>query len=322
MKFNFSTLVDNPHEKRLRAFWRILAFLILYIIGNLSIAFAIAFIKPHFSIQYEQLIRYFLNATIFTFLVWFLGNQIDLRKLTDFGLKLNKKWINEFLIGALIATGVSFIIFSFSYLVGWFEIIGWGWDRLSLVPLLERFFIYLMIMLFVGYYEELIFRGYVGLNIFEGLNGPAGEHPVRGAILSIGIVSVVFAIAHTNNPHFTIFSLTNIFLAGIMLGWPYFFTGSLAMPVGLHFAWNFIQGPVLGLPVSGIIFPNSLVQTSRIGSDFMTGGKFGMEGGLLGSIAILMVLFLVWWTMRKKYDPLQVSSSLQGQFSSGEVRRH
>lgn len=322
MKFNIISLIENPQEMRLRSFWRIATFLLLYIICSLLIAYLASLLKPFLSNTYQQLARYSLNAATFTFLIWILGVHIDFRKLSDFGLDLNKKWLQEFIIGASITTIVSLVIFSIGTLAGWFEIVGWGWNRLSVVPVWEMFFIYLVIMLFVGYYEELIFRGYVGLNIFEGLNGPAGEHPRRGAILSIGFVSIVFAIAHVNNPNFTIFSLTNIFLAGIMLGWPYFFTGSLALPVGLHFAWNFIQGPVLGLPVSGIIFPGSLVQTSRIGSDFITGGKFGMEGGLLGTIAILFVLLLVWWTMSKRYDPQQVSSTLQKPRSSGVVHGH
>jgi len=312
MKINFIALIENPQEKRLRALWRIVAFLFLYLICSLLIAYLVSLLKPTLTSPYQQPLRYFLNATTFTFLIWILGNYIDLRPLSAYGLKMNKTWFKEFTIGIYIASGVSIFIYALSYFAGWYEIVGWGWDRLAGAPLAKMFILYFFMMLFIGYYEELVFRGYIGLNLFEGFNGTAGEYSTRGALVSIGIVSLVFAIAHANNPNFTFFSLTNIFLAGIMLGWPYFFSGSLAMPVGLHFAWNFVQGPVLGLPVSGIVFPNSLIQTSRVGSDFMTGGLFGLEGGLMGTIAILIVLMLIWWTMRKNYNMLQVSKNLQG----------
>jgi uncharacterized protein len=310
MKFNFKSLLSNDQENRLRAFWRIFTFLILYFICTLLIAFLISLSKPYLSSPYQQLLRYLLNASVLTALIWMMGAQIDIRSLTSFGLKLDKTWFKEFAIGVGIASGVSIFMYLTGYLFGWFEISGWGWVRVSTIPFFEMFILYLLMMLCVGYYEELVFRGYIGLNLFEGFNGKSGESPLRGAIISIATVSILFAIAHANNPNFTYFSLSNIFLAGIMLGWPYFFSGSLALPVGLHFAWNFVQGPVLGLPVSGIIFTSSMVQTSRVGPDIITGGKFGIEGGLMGSVALLLVVILTWWLMKNRYDTLRVNKTL------------
>jgi hypothetical protein len=57
--------------------------------------------------------------------------------------------------------------------------------------------------------------------------------------------------------------------------------GSIWLPTGLHFAWNFFQGPVLGFPVSGLEM-GGLVQQIPVGSDLVTGGGYGPEAGLVG----------------------------------------
>ena len=80
-------------------------------------------------------------------------------------------------------------------------------------------------------------------------------------------------------------------LVGIPLAAAYLRTRALWMPIGIHFAWNFLQGFTLGLPVSGIALPDALVTARVHGAVWLTGGDYGPEGGLLASGAIVAVTF-------------------------------
>jgi membrane protease YdiL (CAAX protease family) len=62
-------------------------------------------------------------------------------------------------------------------------------------------------------------------------------------------------------------------------------TRRLWLPIGIHAAWNFTQGWVFSVPVSGTAPPLGLLITRRIGPDWLTGGGFGLEAS-----AVAMVL--------------------------------
>jgi membrane protease YdiL (CAAX protease family) len=74
----------------------------------------------------------------------------------------------------------------------------------------------------------------------------------------------------------------NVFLAGVFLGVAYHRTGNLWLPMAIHFTWNLLLGPVLGLTVSGQNQLNGGWQLFDVhGSALWTGGSFGVEGGLI-----------------------------------------
>ena len=83
------------------------------------------------------------------------------------------------------------------------------------------------------------------------------------------------------------------FLAGIMLAIPFVLTGRLALSIGIHFSWNWVMGGIYGLPVSGLDGRRSLLQTSEVGPDLWTGGKFGPEAGLLGILGMAFILICI-----------------------------
>jgi len=92
----------------------------------------------------------------------------------------------------------------------------------------------------------------------------------------------------------------------------YVLTDELAIPIGLHIAWNVLLGSMLGLPVSGIQTPALLFVVQR-GPDAWTGGAYGPEGGLLGSLAFLLgsLLILAWVRWRRAIDLQQSLSQPQ-----------
>lgn len=149
-----------------------------------------------------------------------------------------------------------------------------------------------LMMLLVGFYEELAFRGYILGNLLQSMK------PVTALLVS----AAIFAVLHGANPNTSWLALVNVFLAGLLLGVNYIFTRNLWFGIALHFGWNFIQGPVLGYEVSGMELPSVLIQ--NMGSNnLLTGGSFGFEGSLLNSILVLIAtiaLALVYYRTEKK----------------------
>jgi hypothetical protein len=76
-------------------------------------------------------------------------------------------------------------------------------------------------------------------------------------------------------------------LVGIPFSIAYLRTRSLWLPVGMHFTWNYVQGFVFGLPVSGYAFPHSLLKVQVHDAAWLTGSAYGPEGGLLSTVAIV-----------------------------------
>jgi membrane protease YdiL (CAAX protease family) len=93
--------------------------------------------------------------------------------------------------------------------------------------------------------EELLFRGFVFQRLISGL-GPGSAQV---------LIAVFFLLTHLNNPGMSggikVMASINIFLASILFGLAFLRTRSLAMPLGLHWMANWVQGGVPGFGVSG-----------------------------------------------------------------------
>jgi uncharacterized protein len=134
--------------------------------------------------------------------------------------------------------------------------------------------------------EEALFRGYPFRTLVRGI-GPVG------ATL---IMSALFALVHGANPHVGAFGYFNIFAAGVMLSLAMLWTGSLWFATALHLGWNWAMAALLDLPVSGLdLFDAPLYDGAPVGPDWLTGGVFGPEGGLAGSLAVVVGIILTWW---------------------------
>jgi len=135
--------------------------------------------------------------------------------------------------------------------------------------------------------EELIFRGFVFRRLIDGI----GVWPAQLAM------AAYFLLNHWNNPGMSgttqMIAATNIFLAALLFGALYLRTESLAIPVALHFALNFTQGNLLGFGVSGHDNPGVFSPTLHTTRVWWTGGAFGLEASLPGTLMILGVFVAV-----------------------------
>jgi hypothetical protein len=137
-----------------------------------------------------------------------------------------------------------------------------------------------------GVYEEILFRGVILRHL----------EPLIGTWAALAATSAFFGAAHLMNPGATWFAAFAIAVeAGIMLGGAYLLTRRLWMAIGIHAAWNFTQGWVFSVPVSGGDAPLGLLITRRVGPDWLTGGDFGLEASVVAlvSATLLGVGFMV-----------------------------
>ncbi len=121
-----------------------------------------------------------------------------------------------------------------------------------------------------GFTEELIARGLIFRLVEQWL----------GSWVALAVSAGLFGAAHLANPHASLLAATCIAIeAGVMLGAMYMLTRRLWAAIGLHAAWNFAQGGIYGIPVSGLATAG-LLQEQPSGSALLTGGAFGAEASL------------------------------------------
>lgn len=150
--------------------------------------------------------------------------------------------------------------------------------------------------------EELLFRGILFRWIEE----------FGGSWAALVITSALFGLGHIINPNATWFSSFAIAVeAGVLLGGAYMLTRSLWMPIGLHAAWNFAQGAIFDVPVSGLE-QRGLVDARLSGPELLSGGPFGLEASIIALVIVtaagvwLVVLSIrrgqlvrPWWVRRR-----------------------
>ena len=139
-----------------------------------------------------------------------------------------------------------------------------------------------------GIAEEIITRGVLFRAVEEGL----------GTWWALAISALFFGAAHIFNPGATLWSSLAIAIeAGVLLALLYHVTRSLWPCIGLHAAWNVMQGTFFGIPVSGTEAHGWLIST-RTGPDWLSGGVFGAEASVVALIvcsacsALLLIVAL------------------------------
>ena len=150
----------------------------------------------------------------------------------------------------------------------------------------------LVVHLSVGLSEETIARGYL----------MTVSKTTRKNWFIIGISGLLFGLLHLSNPGVTVLSLANIVLIGVAFALMFVRRGSIWMPVGFHFIWNFMQGSLYGSAVSGTdVVP--LIGLTQVGPDLFTGGEFGFEGNVFTTIITILCCLFVVYVYPKCKDP-------------------
>ncbi len=228
------------------------------------------------------------------FLLGFMGllfilymRLIDRRSVRDMGLVSTKTLPKEALLGAVIGFGMFTLCVLAALALGGANFEGFNQGTLSLALIM------LPCVLFQSFGEEVMFRGYF-------LTNSTVKCPLWPAAILNGIL---FAIGHMSNAGgASFFPVLNLTLVGILLAVLTLRCGSIWAACTLHGFWNYTQGFIYGLPISGTESGDStLLQFSLAdGKPLVTGGAFGIEGSLLATVVEVLAIVMVLFLTRKK----------------------
>lgn len=208
---------------------------------------------------------------------WVLVRFVDRRSFRSLGFRLGRA-TREAGIGLGLGSAMILLAILILWAPGWVQTVPvttFSWQMLGLMG---------TAMLLNSITQEVLVRGYV-LQTIES------EFDVTAALV---VSSTFFVLLHAGAiVEGGILSAVNLFAAGWLLGLAYTTTGNLWLPFGLHFAWNVLQGPVLGITVSGSALDSGWRVLELEGPTVFTGGSFGLEGGLAATVVtVLGIAFL------------------------------
>ena len=279
---------------RLRSGWRLLFYILivtalsLFLTAVQRIIYAAVVAKglliPHADFVWDLIYRFsvLVPALVAGYLCVRVLEQLPWRSL---GLGLHSGWLRDFVIGS--AVGFAFIVIGVAIAkLGGGLHFSFANDGL---PAITRSMIGSVVLLLVAALaEEATFRGY-------GLQTLARA---RLSWLGVLLTGMLFGSVHLANPNVVPgFTMLNTALAGVMFAIAYLRTRSLWFPWGIHWAWNWALGWFFGLPVSGMsVASHTLLGAHDFGPFWLTGGSYGIEGGVAGTISLLLLTIFVWRT--------------------------
>jgi membrane protease YdiL (CAAX protease family) len=286
---NSETFFFNQ-AKRLRSGWRFLIFQLLMIAVGAAVGAPVLFVLGRMDesparILLSYALPGFVMLAAALFCGWLCGRFLEDLPFRALGCSPTKNWLKDFVAG--LAAGALAIALAVA-VAAVFGGLRLEFNRAADVSgIITTLVVSLLIFFVAAAGEEAYFRGYI-LQTFS-----------RAHLAWIAIVytSLQFAVAHFNNQHISEMAKINTVVAGVWFALAYLKTRNLWFPFGIHLAWNWLQGAVLGIPVSGIteITPAPVFLQAAAGDDFLTGGNYGIEGGIACTAAIVLSIVLIYF---------------------------
>jgi membrane protease YdiL (CAAX protease family) len=273
-------------DKLLRPFWRALLFLAAGFVIVVLVQTGLKLVLPGRATGWVLDATYVAMNSGLLLLSWAFLTLLDRRGYRALGLWPYPRWAWEFTGGfgfgaaLMLLTALAMVILQALT----FHAISAG-SAAAMSFLGNAFF-----LLLAAAFEEIAFRGYA----FQRLVDSWGK---LGAILAL---SALFGAAHITNHSSTPLSTANTILAGALLAVAYLKTRGLWLPIGLHWSWNLLMGPVLALPVSGNRIGPGLCVVEVSGPEWLSGGAYGPEGSVV--LTVVCTAALVWLALTEKLN--------------------
>lgn len=280
---------------RLRSGWRLLIF-ILVLIAVLFLLTTLLRVAYFALVQYGPTIPHadFIADVIFRLMLmlaalgvgYICARWLEGLPWRSLGLTFHHDWLRDLLVGFAIGFTSLALAVGIATAAGGLR---FSLSGSAMAGAVLRALVGTTPLLFVAALaEEALFRGYALQTLTRA----------RLALLGLLLTSVPFAGVHLSNPNVVPgVTFANTAIAGIWLGAAYLRTRSLWFPLGVHWSWNWALGWFFGLPISGINFvAHPLLKGNDLGPAWLTGGTYGIEGGVACTIVLIISTLFIWRT--------------------------
>ena len=276
---------------RLRSGWRVVIFVTAFIALSMILATVLRVVLIVIGPRAETNVSQFIAELVFRGALlgaalgagYFCVRFLEGLPWRSLGLTFHPGWFRDLVFGFAIGFASLVVAVAIASRGLKFSVGSTGWSSII------KSMIGSAVILFVAALaEEAMFRGY-GLQTLSR---------AKLAWLGVLLTSVPFGLAHLSNPNVVRgVTFANTALAGIWLAAAYLRTRSLWLPLGVHWSWNWALGWFFGLPISGIqLVSNPLLQGQDNGPKWLTGGSYGIEGGVACTIALTLFTVFLWKT--------------------------
>jgi len=212
-----------------------------------------------------------------------LRRYLDRRSVASLGLAARGPWVRLFCIGVLLGAGMQAVANAILWVSGSAHVTG----HATLASSLQLIVAAIAVLLPAAFVEEMSFRGYILQNLWEDW----------GLVPAIVVSSIGFAALHISNPHSReqlSLTATGLIIFALWACMSLVWTKSLWLALGAHMAWNLFEGPIFGLPLSGLSMPvPTVLRQSVNGPQWLTGGSFGPEAGVISFVALIVGLLVL-----------------------------
>lgn len=274
--------------------WRSILFILLWGLFLSVVIVPFSSGLKAFESEYRIISKIFLDSTsalTVCLAAWIMVRFIDKRSFASLGFACGNVLCD---VGFGIVIGTLWLAASIG--IAW--IAGWTTSQMASVSVVWLAGCGLAVF-FNALAQEVLVRSYLYQTIRSRSN----------PLWAIIITSLLFSAIHISAFKGAWLPAVNVFGAGILLALAYQFSGNLWMPTGIHFAWNYLLGPILGLTVSGqdpwgVGWRFVLIK----GPEICTGGAFGLEGGLIVSATIFVTIGFLLGMYQKQVPSLWKST--------------
>jgi membrane protease YdiL (CAAX protease family) len=270
----------------LRSGWRVAAFILAFIVISLTLGagaqlfFLSVGIDAALGSSTFLATNGVLSLISALFVGWLCGRFFERLPFRALGAWFSNGWLTHWLVGLVAGAGTLSIAVLIASLFD-----GLRFTASADSNLIASLAISLSIFAAAAAFEEVVCRGYILQTL------------ARSNLTWLGILltSVFFGLAHLANPSASIISTVNTVLAGVWFGVAYLKTRDLWFPWAIHMMWNWTQGSIFGIEVSGLsgIGGPSLLTEIDAGPTWLTGETYGIEGGIASAIAILISIVAI-----------------------------
>ncbi len=144
-----------------------------------------------------------------------------------------------------------------------------------------RWLLFLVGFLLQGASEEILCRGYLMGALLQGQN----------PWVAVTVNSAAFALLHLFNPGVSLLAICNTFLFGILMSLIVLRRGNLWGACALHSLWNFAQGNLFGIRVSGLSAgPSPFLSFLSPDMPLWNGSQYGLEASLPVTLCLLLAV--------------------------------